>query len=352
MATAYDEYINNGIGPQLRNLIKDPYAASIDVRNALMDAAPRVSDNLLIMAIQRDPAMDGWHLAQALLANSPLKSDVRRVLEESDYNQYYKDLVETNQVGGVAPRVWMGMDLTYHTMERDLAKEDLLRLYTGYDGGEPMWDSILQMPNQFPFCISTCDKAAILMENGNYHDAGHHLNTHCEVDSARFAMLQIALDLLQNPDSTAALSTDQQAALQAIADDVTHAMSHTACVILEFWGGPRCERTPAMLEELEPRSQKRPKKATEFGDIKALMAFPNPASESIRVSTMLPPDCQTLVLNVYDIQGKIVATENMLSHHGMLELDCAKWSSGNYLMELIGDKIKLGTTQVVVVHNN
>jgi len=58
-----------------------------------------------------------------------------------------------------------------------------------------------------------------------------------------------------------------------------------------------------------------------------------------------------LVLNVYDSQGKLMGTHNMLSVHGMLELDCSKWQTGTYLMELTGDNIKLGTNNVVVVHN-
>ncbi len=37
--------------------------------------------------------------------------------------------------------------------------------------------------------------------------------------------------------------------------------------------------------------------------------------------------------------------------YGMLELDCSKWKDGTYLLELIGNKIKLGSTNVVVVHS-
>ena len=44
-------------------------------------------------------------------------------------------------------------------------------------------------------------------------------------------------------------------------------------------------------------------------------------------------------------------SENMLNHHGMVELDCAKWQECMYLLELVSDKIKLGSTNVVVVHS-
>jgi len=347
----YDGYINNAVGPQLATLIRDTTASSVEVRNALLDAAPSVTDNLLIRAIQREPAMDGWHLAQALLANSPLKDVVEKVLKDSDYNQYYIDLVDAYQTDSLAQRVIMGMDMVHYSMERDLAKDDLLRLYTIYDNDAPAWDSLLQMRTEYPYCVSQCEDAAVLMEQGDYTAAENVLTGYSESDTARFEMLKVALDMCVNPMDSLGLTLNQIGLLEEIADNEDHRMSMTACMLLEYWHIRNCNMDTESPDDLEPRSLRRKNASNDFGEIKALMAYPNPASESIRVSTMVPPDCLSLVLNVYDSQGKLIGTHNMLSVHGMLELDCSKWQTGTYVMELIGDNIKLGTNNVVVVHN-
>jgi hypothetical protein len=348
----YDGYINNSVGPQLKSLILDPNATSIQIRNALLDAAPKVTDNLLIMAIRRKPEMDGWHLAQGLLANSPLKSAVISELRRSGFNQYYIDLVEANQNGGLSQRVMMAMDMIHYTMERDLAKNDLLRLYTIYNNDTPQWDSLLRMPLDYSFCVTKCEEAALLMEHGSYSSAQTVLNTHCERDTARFQLLQVALDMLVNPVDSAGLKTRQITTLQGIADDDNNPMQHTACMLLEYWGGSPCELVFEYPNDHEPRSGTMKNTTHDFDEIKALMVYPNPATDNIRISTMIPSDCKSLVLNLYDAQGRIVTSHNMLSVNGLLELNCSKWPSGNYTMELIGDTIKLGTTQVVVVHNH
>ncbi len=154
------------------------------------------------------------------------------------------------------------------------------------------------------------------------------------------------------PATWSGLTVEQNILLGLIADDETNLMSHTACMYLEYWGGLSCEHILESAEDAEPRSLKLKQPSVAASEIKTITAYPNPAAESIKISTLIPPDCRSLVLNIYDVNGRLVADYNMLNSHGMIEQDCSKWQAGTYLLELIGDKIKLGTTSVIVVHNN
>ncbi|MBK8500520.1 MAG: hypothetical protein IPL52_17290 [Flavobacteriales bacterium] len=70
------------------------------MRNKLMLVAPSVTiDGWRAALITRTPAMNPWHLAQALLANSPLQQEVLDMVESLPIDPFYKELVYGGQSG-------------------------------------------------------------------------------------------------------------------------------------------------------------------------------------------------------------------------------------------------------------
>lgn len=348
LKSAYDGYVNNGSGLTLKALIQDPNKTSIEVRNALMDAAPSVADELLISALHRTPMMDGWHMAQALLANSPLKAAVLADLERTDYLEFYKNLVNSNQPNGLSTRTLMAMDATHYRAEQDNAKNDLIRSYSGDYEETTYWPELIQACNDFYYCIQPWEKAAIYLEKGDIAMANSLLSNYSS-DPARCSMLQIALEMQQNGMAANGLSTTVQSELTSITADPENMMNTTANLILEFWGGTPYEEFLALPEGGQPKSQ-HIKGYTEVVEVQTINVFPNPADDNLRFTCLLPKEAENAELNIYNPQGQIVVVLNARQANGILELNIKDWATGFYLIELVADGIKLGTTSVSIVH--
>lgn len=348
LKSAYDGYVNNGSGATLKSIIQDPSKTSIEVRNALMDAAPRVADELLIAALHRTPAMDGWHMAQALLANSPLKASVLADLERTDYLEFYKILVNNNQPNGLSTRTLMAMDATHYRSEQDNAKDDLIRSYAGDYEETTYWPELIQATNDFAYCIQPWEKAAIQMEKGDFIAAGNTLSN-CDSDPARCEMLELALTMQQGGMASSGLTPAQQSELSSIAADPTNLMNATASLMLEFWGGTPYVEFLALPEGNEPKSQ-RIKGSTDVVEIQTINVFPNPANDNLRFTCLLPSEAESATLTIYNPQGQIVEVMNARQANGIFELNTKEWAAGIYLAELVADGIKLGTTSVSIIH--
>jgi hypothetical protein len=345
---AYDGYINNGTGPLLLSLIKDPSKTSIEVRNALMDAAPTVADELLITALNRIPAMDGWHMAQALLANSPLKTAVLSELEKTNYLDFYKELVNNNQPNGFTTRNLMAMDATHYRNERDNAKNDLIRSYASVSENLTNWPEIMQTINDFSYTIEPWEKAAIYLEKGDLMMASALLNN-SSCDDDRCEILKFALAIQQNGLETNGLSSIQKNNLEAIATNPENSMNATANIILEYWGGEDYKEFLALPEGLKTKS-KPCKDCNEISEIKIISIYPNPSNENTRITCFLPKNAENSLLTIYNPQGQIVQILHAEQSNGAFELNTKVWSAGIYHAELTTDGIKLSSESFLIIH--
>jgi hypothetical protein len=348
LKTTYDGYVNNGSGQQLLALVKDPSKTSIEVRNALLDAAPTVADELLITALNRTPSMDGWHMAQALLANSPLKAAVLSELEKTNYLDFYKELVNNNQPNGLTTRTLMAMDATHYRNERDNAKNDLLRSYAGDNENLTNWSAIIQATNDFSYTIEPWEKASIYLEKGDLIMANSVLNNSSS-DDDRCEMLKIFLGIQQNGLEANGLSLIQKTNLETIAADPENSMNATANIILEYWGGGDYKEFLALPEGRETKA-KHSKENNEISDIKIISIYPNPSNENTRITCFLPKNAENSLLTIYNPQGQIIQILNAEQSNGALELTTKDWTAGIYYAELTADGIKLSSESFLIIH--
>ncbi|MBK8339183.1 MAG: hypothetical protein IPK99_03890 [Flavobacteriales bacterium] len=102
LVEVYDNWKDGGDSQHLIQFIQDSDNDSYEVRNELMLVAPSVTVEAWEEVFERIPAMNPWHIAQALLANSPLQAAVLRMLPEYDFHPYYEALVLDAQNEGTS----------------------------------------------------------------------------------------------------------------------------------------------------------------------------------------------------------------------------------------------------------
>jgi len=103
LRAVYEDWKDGGNTDGLLEYVSNPSHDSYAVRNQLMVVAPKVSDEVWVAAFDRLATMTPWHMAQALVANSPLSAVTYRLMESSGLAPYYLQLVAEAQHGGINP---------------------------------------------------------------------------------------------------------------------------------------------------------------------------------------------------------------------------------------------------------
>lgn len=76
-------------------------------------------------------------------------------------HHFYKSPVNNNQPDGLSTRTLMAMDASHYRGELDQAKDDLIRSYSGDYEELTYWPELIQISNDFNYCIQPWEKAAI-----------------------------------------------------------------------------------------------------------------------------------------------------------------------------------------------
>lgn len=348
LATAYDIYANNGTGPQLRAILQDARKSSIEVRNALMDAAPKVTDDLLVMALRRQPVLEGWHMAQAMLANSPLRAGVMAELKQTDYFPFYIALVEAGQLGGLTTRQLMEMDYAHYLTGQHQEMDELHRVLFNFEEEEFDWNTFFQTNAEVDYLLTPVELAQLRAAEGDYA-AARDLLTYCTGDELDYCdVVTLGLDMEESGMSETGLPNGVQSQLTTVAENPAHRMNATAGKLLEFWGNGANEEFLALPEGGTLKSNRISKLAEV--ELENLTISPNPAQGTVYAAYKLPEGWEKAQLIVYDNLGKKVADFNLAKFQGIVEMDTRQWSAGIHLIELRVDGIKTASSKLTVLH--
>lgn len=335
LRAAYDGYINNGTGPTLRSLVDDPSVESLELRNALLDASPKVDDRILVDAMNRTPEMTGWHMAQVLLENSPLKQSVIREMELRGYEPFYEELVLQGQNGGINTRNLMEMDYSWFNSERDRRADDLVRVIAKSDSAGSAWPEIQALMASHSYFADELETILFFLDNGDNAQAGSALAT-CDNQDGYCDLLDIQYDIATNGIDSNDLSTGQIASLDLLALNPDHPNNSTSQLILEFWGHGWYD---APLADIGNQPRSFGSRNSELnGEISRMSIHPNPSSGNVYAQYQLPEDYEALLLRVFDLNGKLIL-ETRPSSSGITELNSQNFDNGIYTAILLVDGI-------------
>jgi hypothetical protein len=349
LKTAYDGYANNGTGPLLKSILMDASKTSIEVRNALMDAAPKVTDELLLLALKRQPQLEGWHMAQAMLANSPLRASVMNELAKSDYYPFYKALVQAGQSGGLTTRQLMEMDYAHFISSQHYDFDQLLQIQMNFEESEiGNWENLETQLATLDFMLTPSDKAQLALSKGDLNEAASQLSNCGTEENDYCECISVALELAQNGMTSTGLPNNIVSDLQNIASTSGHKMQATAELLLEFWGLGVYKELLELPEGASLRSTRIPK--LEEIEIKSLGVNPNPADGIVYINYLLPDGWVKAEITVYDYLGKVSSKFDASQFDGIIEFDGQLLPAGVYLIELEVDNIKISSTKLTLVH--
>jgi hypothetical protein len=78
--------------------------------------------------------------------------------------------------------------------------------------------------------------------------------------------------------------------------------------------------------------------------------YPNPASDFAYLTFVLPDERNDAVANVYDIQGRRLATYDLTKVHGILEINTTQYEAGSYLYDVLLEGKQVSSGKFIIQH--
>lgn len=332
----YEGQVDAGDTEELINYLKDATMSSFSLRTQLLAASPRLSDEVMIAAINRTPAMESFHVAQVLLANSPLSPDVRLTLEKSDMEPYYQSLVDAQQNGGLSVKSTLEAELGWLRSGAEMARADAVRRYLERDTvGNPM-DSVLTLLYDPVLLPAPSDRLAALVSSGHFSAAeGLLVNSAVSGLHPTDSLLwRVLLNLHQDPAHAEETLQEAHTTLVDLSEDLNRTAVQ-ARVLLRRYADRQFS-----LPFLYPGMHRSVTWSNEQAGAAQgwLRAYPVPANENLRIESSLPEDSSGGRLVLIDAQGRSLRQWTLRSGLQLIEADVSDLPNGMYqLRSLAGE---------------
>lgn len=349
LASAVNTYageVDGGDPNELLDLIKknDPWLASHYLRELLLTNSP-LSDEAMILAIQREQPMDPWHLTQVLLGNSPLSNQVWAVLNESNVlNDYFLTLLRDYE-GGMSTRQLLEQEVALRSSEKARLQHRLMVAYSNDSTTTGRLDSMVALMELDTFAVSVLDRHALALERGDYVHAAELADV---FDGYEEMLTLVEIGTLHeslNGDFRDATPAQRDQIRDLAFRDQLHGSMYAWAVLLEL---DETDSLPPTLLPEEYRYLPAPDRYGPGNGAALLDAHPNPASD--RVMIAYPPGVESGVLEFFDAQGRTLQVERLMGRKAFIEVDTRAWNDGLYVARLLLDGISMGEVKFNVVH--
>jgi len=340
----YADWRDGGDTEGLKDFILDPANNSYALRNELMLLAPKVSAENWALVFERIPAMTAWHLAQALVANSPLERATLELLENSTVDPYYVQLVKCYQNGGVSMHDLQKSDIAHFHGKKSTALDDLLAAALA-SGEEQDLSDAFTIIEAMDHETEARHLVALLVAQGAASAARAIVSDALASDpgNASWTVMDMLLVHMENGTDPADADAATVAYLESLAateePGYADAQAWLALLGQEFPeglilpGGPKSRGL--LMEERLPAPPP-----------SWLQAAPNPSSGPLQLICTLPDGAERGEVAVMDAMGRVMVTRSVAPHGAILELDMRNWATGTYLANLVVDGINAGSIKL------
>ncbi|MFZ1693128.1 MAG: right-handed parallel beta-helix repeat-containing protein [Flavobacteriales bacterium] len=347
LVAVYDNWKDGGNTDGLIDFIKDPGNSSYAVRNQLMLVAPKVSYAAWKECFFRTPAMNPWHLAQALLANSPLEPATLTLLQQSTIDPFYKELVEDGQNGGQSMHsIYKSEIAHFHGVKSGALQAAVRKSLIGDGNGDV--SLTLRALEDYPITGGEQGRFALLLATNELGTARNVVDERllaAEEDQELWQLYDLLLGLREQSQAPTALDGNGVGQLQSIA-----ANGGMGAAQAEAWlallGTPTTEVVllPNRNKRLKP--QREPKRSTARP---LLGAYPNPSNGPVYLTYTVLDGVENVELQVHDAQGRLLKRQRVGNTTGIAELHPRELSTGVHVASLYFDGIRVGSTKLNLV---
>lgn len=345
LKAVYDDWKDGGDTEGLQAYVSDPSHDSYSVRNQLMLVAPKVSDEVWKAVFERMADLSPWHVAQALIANSPINAETYQLMVASGLSPYYRQLVEDAQNGGANMQSIMESELAHFHQQKASAIHALTNraLLDSLPGG---LDSALLALELYPLHAYDHDALALAVRSGDLGTAENLVDQGLSdgLLPEFYEVQQLLLGTLQNVQDMAALDASQVQQLEAIAEMDVYGSAHASAWLRSLGLPTQVER---IVLPLSTRSVTAGQGVNGYVAEVFLQVQPNPSDGHVVVIVKVPEGVEYASIRVLDLLGRLVAEKPIAGGRPLVELPTLE-VSGLYMAVLYLDGVRAGVAKFQV----
>lgn len=337
--------VDGGNTSSLQSYVNDANNSSANLRATLLPLTPYISDAILKTLIGRQPSLNPWHLCEILIACSPLNPDVFIAVDNSNQlSVFLFGLLSAYQSGRNVYTSKMSA-LKQYELEKANALSSFIRTRIFEDDENYYLEEVKELMTGEEINHEIKLKVGILRQQKNYSEAIALLANYDEnPDKDVWKQVMTVLLNIDGGGGYLAASTNQIAELETLALSEKEG-SHQASALHEILTGMQPE------EELN----------LPIGGLKSLKlldavrrpslagVYPNPAHGEFYITYVLPSEREIAFIRIFDMQGKLVHSENITVGHGILSLNSRQLGSGSYVFELELNGQNVATEKFIIV---
>lgn len=337
--------IDGGNTNAVQSFLSNSNNSSASIRANLLPLTPYLGDAVLRDLIGRQPAMNPWHLCEILIACSPLNPDVFVEVDNSNQlSEFLFGLLAAYQTGS-NDKVSKEASLKQRELEKANALSSFIRTRLSEDDENYFLDEVKELMSGDEINLEIKKKVAILRQENNNTAAVALLSSYSEDPSTDvWKQVMAVLLSIDAAGGYGSATSGHVATLQTLAASGKEG-SHQASALLEILTGVQPD------EELNlPKGGLKTMKIEETVRRPSLVAvYPNPAQGEFYITYVLPTERESAFVHIFDLQGKLVHSENITAGYGILSLNARQFASGSYVfeLELNGQKLAIDKFQIV-----
>jgi len=339
----YNDWTDGGNTEGLADFVRNPVNSSYQVRNQLMLVAPKVSSEVWKLVFERLADMNPWHMAQALIANSPLEPEVYRMMEESELTPYYKQLV-ANEQEGINMQTIMESELAHWEAEMVQALMVYAALALEEEPAVTFAEAIALL-QQYPHTGSLEQVYLLHLAGGDLSAARTSMDQVLAGEhSAWWDVQNIHLGLLE-------AGTESPTAAQVAAIQVLASSAGTGAISASAWSAQiNGEAVPVniILPGTGTRAFLGGRAGMEQANQELLGIYPNPSKGEAYITYQLPEGAELGTLEVHDPLGRLCFARSLQPGGGIVELSHGLLVVGAYVVSLKADGFRLATKRFIV----
>ena len=367
LRTAFDSLLDGGNTAGLLATVATQ--SSGQVKNALMAAAPYVSDTVLLAYLNKPTKGKGHvapgHVKEVIVANSPVTGTVKVATDNRNLPPGIQNQIDAAQVG-VSPRGELELEIAFFEGQLSLELNSLSRYFLHDSLTVDGVDSVIEILETQSGINRKLQLTEAYIEAERLTEAKLQLGIlDLKGGFANFCKINnIIIDILEDSAAfdTLIADTTLKLTVEDIASDTLEHGYLQARAILSIVFGTRF---PEYIEPLPQQIQLKTSGNSEGGTFEEtadlilseeiqdldqwVKVYPNPADRSVTIDYLFLDGTSNAELCVYDIFGTKVYQQLILQQRGAIQHDVSGLPQGIYLYTITTNQAVISREKIMVI---
>lgn len=311
----YASLLDGGNTQSLLNAINSNMSTG-NLKNLLIDKSPYLSDEVLIAYLNRTQTPPSGHIKEIIIANSPITTDVKTILDDKNLPNGIKQQIDNAQTG-ISKRFELEGAIILKNFEIQSIVSEEISYYLNDTLDASSIDSVLYLIKTENRPHAACDLVKAYIYKGDYVTAGEILDTlELKPQLSDFCLFQRLIIELNTAAEKCYMLKDNLTRKQEVElianDELKESSCHAQALLKQVFEYSYPEIKLLPTQQNNRMAQFNENTWTESDEQNFIFQlYPNPASDNFTLLYKSAENSKSATIEIRDVTGKLVDIINI-----------------------------------------